>query len=216
MKVFSPTVTGSLDITGSISLNGSSITAWPSGGSAFPYTGSAEITGSLAVNNIPVQFSNPDSSIFRTADFTYIPPQSTTNNYYVSQSGLHHIDASSYPAGVSSSLNIYYHIDDIENNSETQIYVTLPSGSGQVILYRTLISASDSTVWWSPATTGFGNTSLGLNRNASYISRPTYANSTNASFQFVKSDGGNYFKYLYFANEYIFLYHTGSAGTPIV
>ena len=186
------------------------------GGAAFPYTGAAEISGSLAINKIPVQFYNPGSSVFVTPDYTIVLVTGSTNEVHISQSGIYNIDLTLIPSASSFNTNIYYWLDLLPSYpSETQIALNIPSGSGQIIAFRTLITASNSTEWWASSQPGISTATV--NRGNSAQRRYTSPNSA-APFQIIKSINGIYLgrgPTATSGDEWFYFRFTGSTGTPL-
>lgn len=206
---------GSLEISGSLYVNNQQITPGGGGsGSAFPYTGSAAISGSLTINDVLVQFYNPASSPYQVPNYTIYPSASITNNINISQSGIYNIDFSSFTSSLSCSLNIYYHLDTLPTNSETQILFNLPSATASnICTYRVLVTASNSTEWW--AQSAVGTTTGTLTRGTLAQRRYTGLNGA-TPHQVVKSPYGTYLTKTNLSYEETFLSkYTGSAGTPI-
>ena len=112
MYIDSPNISGSLNITGSILLNGTAVTASGGGGggsgAGFPFSGSADITGSLRLNgdihveggkihgneayNNHLKF-NTSSSLFKIQNKTYIKFDGSSNQREVTiNEGTNDID----------------------------------------------------------------------------------------------------------------------------
>jgi len=139
----------------------------------------------------------------------------------ISQSGIYDIDLVNMTAGLSCSVNFYYWLDLIPSNTEAQIMINIPSGSGNPMTYRTLVTCSNSTEYY---VAGFANSVIlpGVNtgtisKNANH-SRRNYVGTNNGVFhQVVNSPYGIYLdKSLSVLGEEYFYYRvTGSVGTPI-
>ena len=156
------------------------------------------------------QFTQPMS-------YTFVPPTSSISNYYISASGNHNIDLTSFPAGVSCSVNFYFCPDQLPSSSIAQLVLTANSGSGIVISYRTLISASSSTNYWIPTFGTIGGGSNTLVR-AGYIQRRWMTNNTNAVSNMVKNQNNEttFVQITNIAGTFPNMaYYSGSLGTPI-
>ena len=139
----------------------------------------------------------------------------------ISQSGVYNIDLVNMTAGLSCSVNFYYWLDLIPSNSEAQIVINIPSGSGNPMTYKTLVTCSNATEYF---VAGFINSVVlpGLNsgaitKNASH-SRRNYAGTNNGVFhQAVNSPYGIYLDKTLsvLGEEYLYYRVTGSVGTPL-
>jgi len=196
--------TGSLATTGSNTFIGNQT-----------ITGSLSITGSATLNDVPLQFLGPLNSAYRPIDYTFVPATSSINTLHISQSGIYNIDTTSYPSGISSSVNIYYYLDLLPTSSEVQLAFTQPSGSGVAVKIATLVTCSNSTYYWSDATNVIGSTTNNYFRQ-SKISRQWYGN-VGIPTSVVKTQTGElFFQYTtYYSSRYLQFQLSGSSGTPI-
>jgi len=193
-------------------------------GSAFPYTGSAQITGSLdvtgsaTVNGTDLQFIGPPNSPYVIPNYTITPAGGVNSQtIIISQSGIHNIDLSNMTPGVSASANIYWYIDQIPDNSETQIVINLPiTGSGTAFSYRTLVSCSSATYYWANTNT-VGTATSTLNK-VTFKSRRYNGGGATSFHQLVKSPYGTYLSRNSTAttlDETNYFELNGSQGTPL-
>jgi len=133
-------------------------------------TGSLLITGSATLNDVPLQFIGPLNSAYRPVNYTFVPVTSSINTLHISQSGTYNIDTTSYPLGISSSINIYYYLDLLPTSSDTQLVFSQPSGSfpnnTRALSVVTLVTCSNSTYYWYDTNTEIGQSSGSFGRFA--------------------------------------------------
>jgi len=92
------------------------------------------------------------NTYFSTPVQTLDPTPQVITNFSISSSGLHYISSSN--TTTSSSINIYWHPDNLANGELAAVKLSLPAGSASTgIFYRTLVTASNSTLYWYPSTT---------------------------------------------------------------
>jgi hypothetical protein len=186
-------------------------------------TGSLAITGSATLDGTQLQFIGPSNSPFVVPNYTITPTASVTQDIMISQSGIYDIDLVNMTAGLSCSVNFYYWLDLIPSNSEAQLVINVPSGSGNAISYRTLVTCSNATEYFvagfaTSVTLPGSNTSTIL-KNSSYPRRNYVGANTSVFHQVVNSPYGIYLNRTFTSNSNIddtFYYKvTGSVGTPI-
>ena len=153
-------------------------------------TGSFDITGSSSLNGTQLQFIGPINSPYVVPNTTITPTASVLNNIHISSSGIYNVNLSNMTPGVSCSMNIYYWVDLIPSNSEAQVLITIPTGSGTAATYRTLVTASSSTTWWSPIAVGTATATA--TKNAGSIQRRYNGLGNSAPHQIVNSPYGIY------------------------
>jgi hypothetical protein len=113
-------LTGSLDISGSILLNGTAVTASGGGGSV---PASVEIGGNI-MYQYAAGFANPT--------YTYDVSSGAIVDVHISQSGVYLISGS-FSSTQSGSVNLYYYPDELAVGDNAAVYFTFlgaTSGSG--------------------------------------------------------------------------------------
>jgi len=205
-------VSGSIIVTGSLTVSGSSTVNFVG---PTTMTGSLDITGSSTYNDNPIDMIGMWNQVYQTMSYTFVPPTSSTSNYYISASGNHNIDLTSFPSNVSCSVNIYWCPEQLPTSSIAQLAISLDSGSGNAISYRTLISASNSSYYWFNGTIPQTQT---FTRNPSAPKRRWVANAITAYHSMVKNqDGETTFVQMNSLGATLseMFYYSGSYGTPI-
>lgn len=210
------TISGSIIDTGSFATTGSNTFI----GNQI-ITGSLDITGSATLNGTQLQFIGPVNSPYVIPNFTITPTASVTQNIMISQSGIYDINLLNIAAGLSCSINFFYFLDIIPSNSEAQIVISTPSGSGKVLDYRTLVTCSSATEYFiagfSSTVIPPGSVSATLTRNANHSQRIFVGSANFAYHQVVNSPNGIYLGSDLSGQSVERFYYrfTGSVGTPI-
>ena len=127
-------LTGSLDISGSILLNGTAVTASGGGGSV---PASVEIGGNI-MYQYAAGFANPT--------YTYDVSSGAIVDVHISQSGVYLISGS-FSSTQSGSVNLYYYPDELAVGDNAAVYFTFlgaTSGTSTRIIYQGIISGSES------------------------------------------------------------------------
>jgi hypothetical protein len=99
----------------------------------------------------------------------------------VSASGPHYIDCTGLASGTGASVNVYIWADAFASMSANEGAVVTSEagvGSGTYITYRTIVTASAGTGYWSSATT-IGGTNATISRNSTLPRRDWGGGSTN-------------------------------------
>jgi hypothetical protein len=196
-------LTGSLDISGSILLNGTAVTASGGGGG----------TTSLADN-----YGKYVS--FTRADYTYV---ADTNgqilNVYVSESNATYFISGSDTLTTSANINLYFYPEVLAPNEVTAVYFQTPSRGSATLVYsiRTLPTITGSGTYWYPNTAP-GAVSSTINSTLNNITRRTSTAGQNSTVMFKDDDGVAYFNTygnfpVQVTNAYT--YYTSSQGTPL-
>jgi hypothetical protein len=193
-------LTGSLDITGSILINGTAVTASGGGEGGFnPITNLYNLMNDVQANTVQTLDVNTGGLY----------------DLHISASGLYGIDASTIGA-ISASVNIYFYLDSFTSSSQASWYTTVNSGSGTGVAYRTIVSSSSGEYLAGSATLGGTNTNISKNASKK-IYQIAGGGSANPAIITVFSDGrislGNGQSPLASANNFI---SSGNQGTPIV
>lgn len=142
-------LTGSLDISGSILLNGTAVTASGGGGSV---PASVETGGNLAFN----AFGG-----FASPTYIYDVASSAIVDVHISQSGVYLISGS-FATTESGSVNLYYYPDDLAVGDNAVVWFTCLGTSGATgtrITYQGIISGSANSRYFVKNSTIFGTTS---------------------------------------------------------
>jgi hypothetical protein len=187
-------LTGSLDVTGSISINGNTVS-----------------TVFNPITNLYSLINNREANVTQTLNVS----AGGVFNLHISASGLHKIDASTIGA-TSASVNIYWYPDLFTTSgSQAATYVTLNSGSGVGVVQRSIVSTSGS--YYNSQLT-IGTTNSNITRQTSNIMFQVAASSAaNPSMLTVMSDGTKIFgssQNILSSTNNILL--SGNQGTPIV
>jgi hypothetical protein len=187
------------------------------------FSGSLDITGSLFVNGGEVVSGfNPMTNLYDLInDRNNIVQTLNANagglfNLHISESGLHKIDAINIGA-VSASVNVIFYPDSFTTSgSQATYWFTLNSGSGVGMQIRTLISSSTST-YYTPSLT-IGGANFNTSKQSTAVNYTIAQGSGgNPSIFTVQSDGtkifGNGQNPVGGANN---IEGTGNKGTAIV
>lgn len=217
--------TGSLQGTASAALTASYINPLVQNVSI---TGSLKVTGSIEINNTDIRYYNPQSVLFLPPVYTLIASASVTYNLHVTQSGPYFIDCTNIPNNTSCSVNFYVYPDLMPSGFVANINSLAPISTGSnssiYINYRTIVSASNSTSYYTNSTSAQGIVTQTLSRFAN-TPRPIWiplGDSLNAGWFFktpanqvmlltkpIQIQGSPNIQSLSFA------LFTGSNGTPI-
>lgn len=193
-------LTGSLEVSGSISINGNTVSTGSGGGGSFN-----------PITNLYSLINNREANVTQTLNVN----AGGIFNLHISASGLHKIDASTIGA-TSASVNIYWYPDLFTTSgSQAATYVTLNSGSGAGVAQRAIVSSSGS--YYNSQTT-IGTTNSNVTRQTSNIMFQIAASAAaNPSILTVLSDGTKIFGFsqnILSTTNNILL--SGNQGTPIV
>jgi hypothetical protein len=192
-------LTGSLDITGSILINGTAVTASGGDGGGFnPITNLFGLLNDLEGNTVQTLDVNA-GGVFEL---------------HISASGLHKIDASSISTP-TASLNIYWYPDSFTSGSQAAYWLTLNSGSGTGVAIRSLISSSVGDYFAGSATPG--NTSFNTTRQSTgAIIIYAYGAAANPAIFTVMEDGRRIFGQIQTPLSQISNFTvSGNQGTPL-
>ena len=194
-------LTGSLEVSGSISINGNTVSTGSGGGGSFN-----------PITNLYGLINNREANVTQTLNVN----AGGIFSLHVSASGLHKIDASTIGA-TSASVNIYWYPDLFTTSgSQAATYVTLNSGSGVGVVQRSIVSSSVGGYYNSQLT--IGTTNSNITRQASNIMfQVAAAAAANPSILTVMSDGTKVFgssQNILSSTNNILL--SGNQGTPIV
>jgi hypothetical protein len=197
-------LTGSLDISGSILLNGTAVTASGGGG------GSTSLTDNLE------KYVN-----FDRADYTYI---ATTNgqtiNVYLSESNATYFISSSATLTTTANVNLYFYPEVLAPNEVTAVHFETPPKSTvtTVFVVRTLPTITGSGAYWYPSASPGGMSNNIQSTSANTISRKTSTFAQNSPLMYKNGDGIVYFNTFgsYPVNgSNAYVYYTSSQGTPL-
>ena len=194
------TLSGSLDITGSLFVNGTAVSTGSGGGGSFN-----------AITELYNNLNNLTANTVQTLDVN----AGGVFNMHISESGLHKIDAFSIGAP-SASVNIYFYPDLFTTSgSQAAVYATLNSGSGNGVVFRTLVSSSTSTYYATGTAIGTGNSQIARNSTKTLLQ---YANGAtgNPVILSILEDGTKIFGALQNPIGSLNYSSTGDQGTPIV
>jgi len=207
-------LTGSLEVSGSISINGSTVSTGSGGGGSV--SASVEAGGNFIYNAYGL--FNPD--------YIIDVPAASIANVHVSQSGTY-LMSGSFTTTQSASVNIYYYPDELSAGETAQVwFVSLGAATAASVrwTFATIISGSESQRYWSAASTigsGTNNLTAGLaNTDTRRVYRAGTASNINSTF-FYKADSNNTMLAMGPGANSIFASiqyteHSGSIGTPIV
>jgi hypothetical protein len=214
MKIFQPTITGSLAVSGSViahsftgSLQGTSsyaVTAsYVANASSFPYTGSAIITGSLIVTGSTISTLGFTGSLFGTAS------NSTTASYALTaQTLLGSVTSASYAATASLGTNFVVNntleIDGTltdratvlstivgSNNLFTQATGSYTSAFGKYTLFNgQRARAGEFMTVWNGTTTTYTDISTKDIGDTSYITFTSAIVSSNIQINAIAASSG--------------------------
>ena len=167
-------ITGSLQGTASLALTASYINPLVQNVSL---TGSLKVTGSIEINNTNIQYYKPQSVLFLPPVYTLVTSASTTYNVHVTQSGPYFIDCSNIPINTSCSVNFYVYPDLMPSGfvANLNVYTPISTGSNSslFILYRTIVSASNSTSYYQQGSSPIGSSTQQISR-FSFNSKPSW------------------------------------------
>ena len=187
-------LTGSLDVSGSISINGSVVSAF----------------GSLQA-----ELSN---KWVYTQDYTYTPTNEQIITVHVSSSGIHLVDLTSVTT--SASVNVLFYPESLPTYSVTGVAWKVPANGSAATrgVYRTQVTSSATTEYWVGNAAPFiatsqniqtVSTNLVIKRLSTNIVQPTAmikgADNTDITMGYLST----------YSTTIMYLY-TGSNGTAIV
>jgi len=151
-----------------------------------------------------------------TASYTTTINSVGLYNIHVSQSGTYLINATGLAAS-SASVNVYFYPELFPTSSMATVGYLYSSGSGAVLLGRSLASASANYEWWNAVNTAIGASNQTFNRNASKKSFVITNNAANPTSIYKNSSGlVTLAAGLGWLGNISLLYsHTGSEGTAL-
>ena len=208
------TLSGSLDITGSLFVNGTAVSTGSGGGGSVP----ASVTAGANINYNAFGFLNPD--------YVIDVPAASVTNVHVSQSGVY-LMSGSFTTTQSASVNIYYYPDELSAGENAAVWFThLGTVSSTSVRYTisTIISGSAGQTYWSAVNTlGTVTTTVtsGLaNTETKVLYRGILSGQQNPNF-FYKVNNTNSIVTQPIGSSglwqnALFQAYTGSIGTPIV
>jgi hypothetical protein len=201
-------------------------------------TGSLEVSGSISINGNTVSTSSVSDSVIAGGNFLYNfygpfdptytidVPAASIVNVHVSQSGVY-LMSGSFTTTQSASVNIYYYPDELSAGESAQVWFTsigTTSATTVRFTWATIISGSESQRYWNSGTT-LGTTTSTITSAASTETRRIYRAGTtstqNPTF-FYKASSTNSFvtqgtgQNSIFSTNQTYIEHSGSIGTPIV
>jgi len=209
-------LTGSLEVSGSISINGSTVSTGSGGGGSV--SASVEAGGNFIYNSYGP--FNPT--------FTYNVPAASIVNIHVSQSGVY-LASGSFATTESASVNIYYYPDELSAGESAQVwfgYIGATSATAVRFTVSTLISGSESQRYWNSGnsictgatttmTAGLGNSETRrlYRAAATSVLNPTFFYKVTSTDSFVTQGPG---QNSIFSTNSQYAEHSGSLGSPIV
>jgi hypothetical protein len=123
-------------------------------------TGSLQVTGSIEINNTSIQYYNPQNVLFLPPVYTLVTSASTTYNVHVTQSGPYFIDCTNIPFNTSCSVNFYVYPDLMPSGfmANLNVYTPISTGSNSSVYmnYRTIVSSSNSTLYYQQGSSTIG------------------------------------------------------------
>lgn len=197
-------LTGSLDVSGSILINGTAVTASGGGG------GTWSIASELSA--LQASFTYTQILDVNTASAIY--------DLHISQSGIHYI-SSSIASPSSASINVYYYIDSLPSQSIATTMVSLPAGTAAVgLILRTITTGSSSTQYYVPSSLFNGTTNTSVNRTSGVVTPRAFVGAVGNPTVMSKTGDGTVFfgsnaNPLLATGGQTYLY-SGSIGSPIV
>lgn len=195
-------LTGSLDISGSILLNGTAVTASGGGGST-----------SLSDN-----FSKYVN--MSRADYTYIADTDAgLVDVHISQSNATYFISSSDTLTSFSNVNLYFYPEALAPNEVNFVYFELPprGSTGNVYIIRSLVEVTGSSSYWIPTTAvGVTNTNI-TSLSTNTIFRRSSVLSTNPTIMYKDENNEVWFATIanFPLNTTNYYNFTGSQGTPL-
>jgi hypothetical protein len=198
-------LTGSLDITGSILINGNTVSTGSSGGAT-----AAELFGS-------VQAEYANKWVY-TQDFTYTLSNEEIITVHVSSSAIHLVDLTSVTT--SASINILFYPELLPTYSVAEVAWKLPANVSAATrgVYRTQVTASDSTEYWLSSATPFTTAGANIQTTAANLVLKRVSTSTIQPTAIIKGADNTEITLGYpgqYTATFMYLY-SGSLGTPIV
>ena len=145
----SVTFSGSLDITGSLFVNGTAVSTG-SGGGATPQELFGSVQAELATKWAYAQ------------DYTYTPTNEQIITVHVSESGIHLVDLTSVTT--SASINVLFYPESLPTYSVAGVVYKVPA-NGTITprgVMRTQVTASDTTEYWVGSASPFTVTSTNI------------------------------------------------------
>ena len=190
---------------------------------ASQFTGSLDITGSLYVNGVSIPDGSwPDVPFYKVFDYqtdadyytSLALVSSGTYNYYATGSGTHFIFTPNDGLG-PVNFNLRFDTDSISNNEYVQVIFQTPSGTGTSLSYRTIINNANSRNVWLPTatgTTGVSTTNITRGTLGAVRAGITTAN----PLVFIRRNDQRYFMgYPYLNNTFYGPQTSTSFGTPL-
>ena len=190
------TVSGSLDLSGSLNIQSNNVT-----------------------NETIFQANFLKNVNFSKADYTYIiTTNGSVTNIYISESATYFV-SSSAALTTSASVNLYYYPEMLSRNEVAFVYFESPARATSANVYqiRTLPTITGSGNYWYPNTAPGGATTNIAAAGSNFVSKRSSAAAQNCNIMFKDSYDQVYFSvygsYPIAAQAYI--NYTSSQGTPL-
>jgi hypothetical protein len=198
-------LTGSLDVSGSISINGNTVSTGSGGGAT-----AAELFGS-----VQAEYANKWAY---TQDFTYTLSNEEIITVHVSSSAIHLVDLTSVTT--SASINILYYPELLPTYSVAGIAWKLPANGSAATrgVVRAQVTASDSTEYWTTNVAPFSVTNANIQTTNTNLVVKRISTSTVQPTSIIKGADNTEIVLGYpqqYSSTLMYLY-SGSLGTPIV
>ena len=131
---------------------------------------------------MPFQYSSTLDTIYRTPAQVHTGITfATLNELHISSSGLHRVDLTGLTASPFTKLNVYWWPELLPDGTDAQLQFEVPGPIGTVLTYNTVVTASNSTEWWSVNTvtqTGYISNGTVRKKRVSEGANNTYMNCT--------------------------------------
>ena len=181
-------------------------------GTAVASLGNGVTQGSFSpISEFSILQSDATSTYTQKLDIT----ATGTYNIHVSQSGVYRVDAEGLASGTTANLNIYVYPDLMTTpGTQAAVLFTYLSGSGTAVGYRTILSASASTVVYNNGI-NFGSSTTNLTRQSNNSVRNWGSAATNPTIFTRAKDGTFYTSVSAQPIPSLVYFFIGSQGTPI-